>query len=175
MNDISQIPKIAYKIQVDPSGQRLYFVDFDFGVTRCCLHGNGMPILPYLQLPKADIRTAKLKLTKCSRRPHGSTCTSLCVVRRVHPPMALQVMEDSRPWLDMAHVVSSLNRLDAGVPDKVCLMSRDEQNVLVVSYGELKHCLEQSFAECVHSQKPAIPGMTHPGNSHHGHALPGGY
>lgn len=86
-----------------------------------------------------------------------------------------QVMEDSRPWLDMAHVVSSLNRLDAGVPDKVCLMSRDEQNVLVVSYGELKHCLEQSFAECVHSQKPAIPGMTHPGNSHHGHALPGGY
>ena len=28
-------------------------------------------------------------------------------------------MEDSRPWLDMAHVVASLNRLDAGVPDKV--------------------------------------------------------
>jgi hypothetical protein len=62
-------------------------------------------------------------------------------------------MEDSRPWLDMAHVVSCLNRLDAGVPDKVCLMSRDEQNVLVVSYSELKHCLEQSFAECVHAGK----------------------
>ena len=40
-------------------------------------------------------------------------------------------------------------------------MSRDEQNVLVVSYGELKHCLDQSFAECVHSQKqqPAAIGM----------------
>ena len=52
---------------------------------------------------------------------------------------------------------------------KVCLMSRDEQNVLVVSYGELKHCLEQSFAECVHSQKQpgisvAVSGMA-----------PGGY
>ena len=54
----------------------------------------------------------------------------------VHHPS--QVMEDSRPWLDMAHVVACLNRLDAGVPDKICLMSRDEQNVLVVSYGELK-------------------------------------
>lgn len=52
-------------------------------------------------------------------------------------------MDDNRPWLDMAHVVSNLNKLDAGVSDKICLMSRDEQNVLVVSYTELKRCLEQ--------------------------------
>jgi len=58
-----------------------------------------------------------------------------------------QVMEDGRPFLDMAHVITSLNRLDAGIPDKVCLMSRDEQNVLVVSYAELKNCLEQSYGE----------------------------
>ena len=74
----------------------------------------------------------------------------------------MQVMEDGRPFLDMAHVMTSLNRLDAGIPDKVlqlvlsfllgqkhlpafqvCLMSRDELNVLVVSYAELKNCLEQ--------------------------------
>ena len=30
-----------------------------------------------------------------------------------------QVMEDGRPFLDMAHVITSLNRLDAGIPDKV--------------------------------------------------------
>ena len=65
-------------------------------------------------------------------------------------------MEDSRPWLDMAHVVSCLNRLDAGVPERICLMSRDEQNVLVVSYEELKHCLEQSFAECAHAQRAPV-------------------
>ena len=81
-------------------------------------------------------------------------------------------MEDGRPFLDMAHVITSLNRLDAGIPDKVgsntrtfcdyyiwggkgnkrhvtnlvqvCLMSRDELNVLVVSYAELKNCLEQA-------------------------------
>ncbi|XP_046996275.1 PAN2-PAN3 deadenylation complex subunit PAN3 isoform X1 [Schistocerca americana] len=58
-----------------------------------------------------------------------------------------QVTEDGRPWIDMAHVVHCLNKLDAGVHDKICLMSRDEQSVLVVSYAELKHCLEQSFDE----------------------------
>ena len=62
-------------------------------------------------------------------------------------------MEDSRPWLDMAHVVSCLNRLDAGAHEQICLMSRDEQNVLVVSYAELKQCLEKSFLECVGSSR----------------------
>ena len=53
---------------------------------------------------------------------------------------------------------------------QVCLMSRDEQNVLVVGYNELKNCLEQSFAECVHSQKqPQGAGAMAP------HIGPGGY
>ena len=33
-----------------------------------------------------------------------------------------QVMDDNRPWLDMAHVVSNLNKLDAGVTDKIRLI-----------------------------------------------------
>lgn len=78
------------------------------------------------------------------------------------------VTEDGRPWLDHAHIVQSLNKLDAGVLEKVTerrmaiadrllinphlrkqvnLMSRDENTILVVTYAELKHCLEQSFAE----------------------------
>ena len=51
---------------------------------------------------------------------------------------------------------------------QVCLMSRDEQNVLVVGYNELKNCLEQSFAECVHSQKQQQGAMAP-------HIGPGGY
>ncbi|KAK7789628.1 hypothetical protein R5R35_012326 [Gryllus longicercus] len=58
-----------------------------------------------------------------------------------------QVTEDGSPWVDMSHVVQCLNKLDAGVSDKICLMSRDGQSILVVSYAELKHCLEQSFSE----------------------------
>lgn len=79
------------------------------------------------------------------------------------------ITDDGRPWLDHAHILQCLNKLDAGTTEKVRsfvlftffaslnkttilglqvnLMSRDEQSVLVVTYAELKHCLEQSFAE----------------------------
>lgn len=67
-----------------------------------------------------------------------------------------QVAADGRPWLDMAHVVSCLNKLDSGSQDKICLMSRDEQSVLVVSYAELRQCLETSFGELVQSTKDAV-------------------
>lgn len=94
-----------------------------------------------------------------------------------------QVTEDGRPWLEMSHIVQCLNKLDSGSLEKVqingnalnfhsetlngrnlslffqiCLMSRDEQSVLVVSYEELKHCLEQSFNEVVTSasEKPSV-------------------
>ncbi|XP_055846663.1 PAN2-PAN3 deadenylation complex subunit PAN3 isoform X2 [Episyrphus balteatus] len=57
------------------------------------------------------------------------------------------ITEDGRPWLDHAHIVQCLNKLDAGSLEKVQLMSRDEQSVLIVTYVELKNCLENSFAE----------------------------
>jgi len=66
-----------------------------------------------------------------------------------------QVTEDGQPFLDMAHVIHTLNKLDAGTQEKVCLMSRDEQSVLVVTYAELKHCLEVSFGEILASSKPS--------------------
>ncbi|KAL6258818.1 hypothetical protein P5V15_010764 [Pogonomyrmex californicus] len=67
-----------------------------------------------------------------------------------------QVTADGRPWLDLAHVVACLNKLDSGSQDKICLMSRDEQSVLVVSYAELRQCLETSFGELVQSTKDAV-------------------
>lgn len=38
---------------------------------------------------------------------------------------------------------------------QVELMSRDEQSVLVVSYAELKHCLEQAFDEVMQAATSA--------------------
>ncbi|KAG1648522.1 PAN2-PAN3 deadenylation complex subunit pan3 [Nymphon striatum] len=57
------------------------------------------------------------------------------------------VTEEGAPWMDMSHIVQCLNKFDAGVPDKIILSSRDQQNVLVVSYTELKQCFETSFSE----------------------------
>ncbi|KAI9726509.1 MAG: PAB-dependent poly(A)-specific ribonuclease subunit 3 [Chrysothrix sp. TS-e1954] len=60
-----------------------------------------------------------------------------------------QVGRDGRPVLDLGHVVSCLNKLDAGSEERVCLVSRDEQNVFVVSYREVRRGVEGAWAELV--------------------------
>ena len=58
-----------------------------------------------------------------------------------------QVSDDGRPWLDVGHIITTLNKLDVASHEKVCLVSRDEQNVLIVSYAELKKCFDAAFNE----------------------------
>ena len=49
-------------------------------------------------------------------------------------------------------------QLDAGVPERIQLVSRDGENVLIVSYGELKQCVETAFRELTVAAAPsAIP------------------
>ncbi len=38
-------------------------------------------------------------------------------------------------------------QLDVGVEERILLTSRDEETCLIVSYKELKKCIEQSFRE----------------------------
>lgn len=40
-------------------------------------------------------------------------------------------------------------QLDAGVPEKISLISRDEKSVLVVTYSDLKRCFENTFQELI--------------------------
>ena len=42
-----------------------------------------------------------------------------------------------------------MNKLDAGTDEKIPLVSRDEQNVLIVSYREVKRALESAFQDLV--------------------------
>ena len=58
-----------------------------------------------------------------------------------------QVSQDGRPVVDLGHIVTCLNKLDAGSEEKVALVSRDDQNVFVVSYKEVKRALESAFQE----------------------------
>ncbi|KAL4660157.1 PAB-dependent poly(A)-specific ribonuclease subunit PAN3 isoform X1 [Arapaima gigas] len=58
-----------------------------------------------------------------------------------------QVSETGSPWIDLSHIVSCLNKLDAGVPEKISLVSRDEKSVLVVTYSDLKRCFDSTFQE----------------------------
>jgi len=58
-----------------------------------------------------------------------------------------QTSPEGTPLLDYGHVVTVLNKLDVGSPELIVLMSRDEQSMLVVSYHDLRKCLEQTYNE----------------------------
>lgn len=58
-----------------------------------------------------------------------------------------QVDEDGAPMTDWGHVVECLNKLDAGVAERILLMSNDEQSLLVASYYDLRAALEKAYRE----------------------------
>ncbi|GAA5800597.1 hypothetical protein EDC94DRAFT_604256 [Helicostylum pulchrum] len=64
-----------------------------------------------------------------------------------------QVDEDGRPVVDMVHVLTCLNKLDAGVDEKIMLMSRDEQSCLIVSFKEIKNCIISAFNDLTSGRK----------------------
>ena len=55
--------------------------------------------------------------------------------------------EDGRPVLDLGHIITCLNKMDAGVEEQIALVSRDEQSIGVFSYKEIKHMLESVFQD----------------------------
>ena len=56
-----------------------------------------------------------------------------------------QVDAQNNPVVDLGHVLTCLNKLDAGIDEKITLISRDEQSCFIVNYKELKKALESSF------------------------------
>ncbi|OJI96937.1 hypothetical protein ASPVEDRAFT_121653 [Aspergillus versicolor CBS 583.65] len=56
-----------------------------------------------------------------------------------------QVDASGDPVVDLGHVLTCLNKLDAGSDERITLVSRDEQTCFIVSYKELKKALESSF------------------------------
>eukprot|EP01012_Entosiphon_sulcatum_P051758 TRINITY_DN7107_c0_g1_i1.p1 TRINITY_DN7107_c0_g1~~TRINITY_DN7107_c0_g1_i1.p1 ORF type:complete len:514 (-),score=65.43 TRINITY_DN7107_c0_g1_i1:391-1911(-) len=55
--------------------------------------------------------------------------------------------ETGAPRVDWGHVISTLNKLDAGSEEKVALASRDGANLLVVSFKDLKRLVGESFSD----------------------------
>jgi len=53
-----------------------------------------------------------------------------------------QNSQDGLPVLDAGHIVSALNKLDCGDPEKILLCSRDNKDILVVSFADVRRCLE---------------------------------
>lgn len=64
-----------------------------------------------------------------------------------------QVDAAGQPVVDMGHIISCLNKLDAGTDERVCLTSRDEQTVFIVTYRSLKEQLRGVFNEVARAAK----------------------
>lgn len=57
--------------------------------------------------------------------------------------------------MDLGHIVTALNKLDAADEEQVVLSSRDGKSLMVVSYADVARCLEGAFHELCSSSIPA--------------------
>lgn len=58
-----------------------------------------------------------------------------------------QVDAQGNPVLDLGHIISCLNKLDAGTEEKIYLTSRDHQSTFLVTYRELKKQVLSAFLD----------------------------
>lgn len=135
INDIMPMIGARFYAQLDLSNQRFDFVERELAK----------------ELDNSRLFRLLCKLGCINERPEHkmdpqwSETGDRYLVKLFRDYLMYQMSEDGRPLLDLSHVVSSLNRLEQASPEKVCLVSRDEQNVLIVSYAELKKCFDNSF------------------------------
>ena len=73
--------------------------------------------------------------------------------------LALQVFHQAdaagNPVMDLGHVVTALNKLDASDEERIVLSSRDGKSLMVVSFADVARCLEGAFHELCSGSVPA--------------------
>lgn len=82
-----------------------------------------------------ELPSARLALGSCADQLH---CAFLSTPDDLCSPTISQVDADGLPILDAGHVVTALNKLDAGDPEEILLSSRDGKDLLVVSYADVQ-------------------------------------
>ncbi|KAI0339058.1 hypothetical protein BDW22DRAFT_1409209 [Trametopsis cervina] len=80
-----------------------------------------------------------------ARDPRWSETGDRYIIKLFRDYVFHQVDEHGNPVVNLGHVLTCLNKLDAGVDERIMLVSRDEQSCLVVSYREIKSCIETAF------------------------------
>ncbi|KAL6308885.1 kinase-like domain-containing protein [Sparassis latifolia] len=80
-----------------------------------------------------------------AREPRWSETGDRYIVKLFRDYVFHQVDEQGNPVVNLSHVLTCLNKLDAGTDERIMLVSRDEQSCLVVSYKEVKSCINSAF------------------------------
>lgn len=58
-----------------------------------------------------------------------------------------RVDENGTPRVDWGGIIEALNKADAGVEERIMLLNRDETSMLVVSYADVRRCLQMAYDE----------------------------
>lgn len=88
----------------------------------------------------------------------GSMCRfSDCYILKLFRDYVFHQADGSGfPIIDLGHVVSSLNKLDAADEEKIVLASRDGKNILVLSFADIAWCLEKAYQELLEQAVPPL-------------------
>ncbi|EPS97327.1 hypothetical protein FOMPIDRAFT_80002 [Fomitopsis schrenkii] len=82
-----------------------------------------------------------------AREPRWSETGDRYIIKLFRDYVFHQVDEQGNPVVNLSHVLTCLNKLDAGSEERIMLVSRDEQSCLVVSYKEVKSYIDSAFSE----------------------------
>ncbi|KAG6812906.1 hypothetical protein H0H92_015458 [Tricholoma furcatifolium] len=80
-----------------------------------------------------------------AREPRWSETGDRYIVKLFRDYVFHQVDERGNPVVNLSHVLVCLNKLDAGTDEKMLLIARDEQSCLIVSYKDVKRCVQAAF------------------------------
>lgn len=67
-----------------------------------------------------------------------------------------QVDDQGNPVNDWGLVVEAINKADAGLEEKIMLLSRDETSMLVVSYADIQRCLAMAYDEIAKASRHLV-------------------
>jgi len=82
-----------------------------------------------------------------ARAPKWSETGDRYVLKLFRDYVFHQTQGEGAPAVDAGHIMTALNKLDAGDPEKIVLCSRDNKDLLVVSFADVKRCLEAAFVD----------------------------
>ncbi|KAG8215306.1 hypothetical protein J3R82DRAFT_8895 [Butyriboletus roseoflavus] len=80
-----------------------------------------------------------------AREPRWSETGDRYIIKLFRDYVFHQVDENGNPVVNLSHVLACLNKLDSGTDERIMVVSRDEQSCLVVSYKEVKSCIDAAF------------------------------
>ena len=67
-----------------------------------------------------------------------------------------QVDDQGNPVNDWGLVVEAINKADAGLEEKIMLLSRDETSMLVVSYADIQRCLAMAYDDIAKASRHLV-------------------